>query len=152
MASPSCAAVKTAGGTLIAATGRIRGEQAIRLLVPAGQGYVPRYEGRDDTASWAATRIYAAPLTGRGDDGVVVFARLADGAGTYDILTWIQGGPLVLRAHRKPITDGRLAPRDGALEEYELAKDGSFVRRRVAWDGRRFLVAPGTRSTMPPPR
>lgn len=150
--TPACAEVKTAGGTLLWATGRIETKKAVRLLVQTPQGYVARYEGRDATRSWAGIRVYAAPLTGHGVDGVVVFARLIDGAATYDLLTWVQGGPLVLRAHRQPLADGRLQPKDVALDEYELAVDKSYVRRRVAWDGRRFLVSKGVRSTQPAPR
>jgi hypothetical protein len=149
---PVCTAVKTDGGTLISATGRLGGRKALRLLVPSGSGYVTRYEGRDDGRSWASLRVYATPLTGHGTDGVVFFVRLTDGAATYDVLTWVAGGPLVLRAHRGPLADGRLAPRDGALDEYEAAVDGSYVKRRLAWDGRRFLVTEGTRSTTPPAR
>ena len=152
VSSPRCSAVETAGGTLIAVTGWVEGRKLVRLLVPVPEGYVTRYEGFDDGRSWASTRVYAAPLAGHGTDGVVVFVRLTDGAATYDVLTWIEGGPLVLRAHRGPLADGRLAPRDGALDEYALATDGAFVRRRLAWDGRRFLISAGQRTTTPPPR
>lgn len=152
MTDSTCAAVKTAGGTLVAATGRIGSRKAIRLLVPVEGGYAVRYEGRDPSRSWRSTKVFAAPLTGSGTDGVVFFVRLTDGAATYDVLTWVPGGPLVLRAHRGPLADGRLAPDDGALAEYELAVDGSFVRRRVAWDGRRFRLSAGTRATSAPPR
>ena len=152
MTAPECTALKTAGGTLVAATGRISSRKAVRLLVPANGGYVARYEGIDPSRSWQSTKVYAAPVTGQGTDGVVFFVRLTDGAATYDVLTWVGGGPLVLRAHRTPLADGRLLPKDNALEEYELASDGSFVKRRLAWDGRRFRISAGTRATSAPPR
>lgn len=152
MTTPECTALKTSGGTLIAATGRLNSRKALRLLVQTSNGYVPRYEGVDPSRSWRSTRVYATPLTGQGTDGIVFAVRLTDGALTYDVLTWVKGGPLVLRAHRPAIADGRLAPKDGALEEYELATDGSFVKRRLAWDGRRFRLSAGTRSTSPPPK
>ena len=149
---PACRALKAAGGSLVVATGRLDGAKAIRLLVQTRDGYVARYEGRDDGRWWRSLTVYAAPLTGQGDDGIVFFVRLTDGAATYDVLTWVKGGPLVLRAHRPPLADGRLAAAGGALEEYERAVDGSFVKRRLAWDGRRFLLSSGVRSTTPPPR
>lgn len=152
MVRPVCTALKTDGGNLLSVTGRLDGRKAVRLLVQTPDGYLPRYEGRDDGRSWASLKAYAAPLTGHGTDGVVFVVRLTDGALTYDVLTWVRGGPLVLRAHRTPLADGRLAPKDGALDEYELAVDGSFVRRRLAWDGRRFLLSKGVRTTTAPSR
>jgi hypothetical protein len=150
MATPVCLAVRTDAGQLISATGRIDGRKAIRLLVPTDKGYVARYEGRDDGRSWAQLKVYATPLTGQGLDGVVFSVRLTDGALTYDVLTWVKGGPLVLRAHRGPLADGRLAPRGDGLDEYAKAVDGSYVLRRLAWDGRRFLVTKGVRATSVP--
>ena len=150
MTRPVCTAVKLDAGQVVAVTGRLDGRKALRLMVPADGGYVARYEGRDDGRSWAQTRVFAAPLTGRGVDGLVFFVRLVDGAGTYDVLTWFPGGPLVLRAHREPLADGRAVPRDGALDEYARATDGSYVLRRLAWDGRRFLISAGRRVSAPP--
>lgn len=150
MPKPSCTTVQTAGGTLIAVTGRLEGKKAVRLLVPTPDGYVPRYEGRDDGRIWGMLRVYAAPLTGKGTDGVVFAVRLTDGSLSYDVLTWVAGGPLVLRAHRGPLADGRLQPKDVALDEYELATDGSYVKRRLAWDGRRFRISAGQRAAAPP--
>lgn len=152
MVRPVCTALKTDGGTLLSVTGRLDGRKAVRLLVQTQDGYLPRYEGRDDGRSWASLKAYTAPLTGHGTDGVVFVVRLTDGGLTYDVLTWVKGGPLVLRAHRTPLADGRLAPKDGALDEYELAVDGSFVRRRLAWDGRRFLLSKGVRTATAPAR
>lgn len=148
----SCAAVKTDAGSLVAVTGRIASRKALRLLMPVEGGYVIRYEGVDPSRSWRNTKVFAAPLTGSGVDGVVFFVGLTDGAATYDVLTWVRGGPLVLRGHRGPLADGRLAAAGGVLEEYERAVDGSFVKRRVAWDGRRFRASAGVRSATAPPR
>jgi len=152
MATPACLAVKTDAGQLVSATGRIDGRKAIRLLVQTPNGYVARYEGRDDGRSWAQLKVYATPLTGQGLDGVVFSVRLTDGALTYDVLTWARGGPLVLRAHRGPVADGRLVPRAEGLDEYAQAVDGSYVLRRLAWDGRRFLISKGVRATTVPGR
>jgi hypothetical protein len=152
VATPTCTALKVSGGTLVAVTGRLEGRKAVRLLVQTPEGYVARYEGGDDGRSWGRVRVFATPLTGQGVDGIVVAARLTDGALTYDVITWVPGGPPVLRAHRPPLADGRLAPRDNVLEEYEQARDRSYVKRRLAWDGRRFLISAGVRTTTPPPR
>ena len=149
---PKCAALKLDGGNLLWVTGRAGGAGIVRLMVQTQEGYVARYEGRDDGRSWRSVTVFSTPLTGHGMDGLVVKVRLTDGALAYDVLTWVSGGPLVLRAHRGAIADGRIAPTEEALAEYELAVDGSFVRRRLAWDGRRFRLSAGTRSTSPPPR
>ena len=149
MTRPACTSVKTAGGTLISVVGRIEGTKVFRILVPTPDGYVPRYEGRDDGRSWGNQKTYAAPLTGHGDDGVVFAVRLTDGTLSYDVFTWVPGGPLVLRAHRGPLVDGRLLPKDRALDEYERATDGSYVQRRLAWDGRRFRISAGQRAAAP---
>ncbi|HVF06594.1 MAG TPA: hypothetical protein VNA20_17285 [Frankiaceae bacterium] len=150
LARATCTTVQTAGGTLLSVLGRFEGKKVMRLLVPTPDGYVPRYEGRDDGRSWGTTRVYATPLTGKGTDGVIFAARLTDGTLTYDVLTWVPGGPLVLRAHRGPLADGRLLPKDVALDEYERATDGSYVLRRLAWDGRRFRLSAGQRAAAPP--
>jgi hypothetical protein len=150
---PTCGATTMAGGGLLWVKGRVDGAGYVRLLVQQpGGGYVARYEGRDDGRSWRSVATTTAPLAGQGTDGVVVTARLVDGAATYDLLTWVAGGPLVLRAHRAPLADGRLAARAGGLDEYARAGDGTYVRRRVAWDGRRFLVSAPSRATgaLPP--
>lgn len=150
---PQCAAVRMNGGSLLWVTGHGGdGAALVRLLVAEHGAYVVRYEGYDDAAQWQRTTVYATPLTGHGTDGLVVFVRLLDGSATYDLLTWISGGPLVLRGHRPPYVDGRLAPRSGGLDDYELATDGSYVKRRVAWDGRHFLLSAGTRVTSAPGR
>jgi hypothetical protein len=149
---PTCGAVTMDGGRLLWGTGRLGGHGMVRLLVQQAGGYVARYEGRDDGRSWRSVKVYATPLTGHGTDGLVVLVRLADTAATYDLLTWVAGGPLVLRAHRPPLADGRLAPRDGGLDEYALRADGVWVRRRVAWDGRQFRLSAGTAATTVPGR
>ncbi len=149
---PTCAAVTMDGGHVLWATGRLHGKGMVRLLVQQSDGYVARYEGVDDGRSWRSVRVYATPLTGHGTDGLVVLIRLADGAATYDLLTWVAGGPLVLRAHRPPLADGRLAPRAGGLDEYAQLTDGTYLRRRVAWDGRHFRLSAGTKATALPAR
>jgi hypothetical protein len=138
---PKCGALTLDGGSALWVTGRVDGVAVVRVLTQADAGYVTRYAGREGGSKWAAVNAWATPLTGRGADGLVVTVRLRDGALTYDVLTWVKGGPLVLRAHRPPLADGRLAPRDGRLDEYALVPDGRYARRIVAWDGRYFRVS-----------
>jgi hypothetical protein len=151
---PTCGGATLDGGGLLWVKGRMDGAGYVRLLVqdPASGAYVARYQGRDDGRSWKSVSIAAAPLAGHGTDGVLVVARLVDGGATYDLLTWVKGGPLVLRGHRPPLADGRVAARDGGVDEYARAVDGTYVRRRVGWDGRQFVVTAGTRWTgaLPP--
>jgi hypothetical protein len=110
------------------------------VLTRAEGGYVVRYAGREGGTKWQAVNAFATPLTGRGTDGLVVTVRLRDGALTYDLLTWVKGGPLVLRAHRPPLADGRVVPRDARLHEYQLVAEGRYARREVGWDGRYFRL------------
>jgi hypothetical protein len=145
LANARCGEVKLDAGTLVWGTGRLEGRKALRLLTPVRGGYAPRYEGRDADRTWSMVKVSAYPLTGNGTDGVVVAVRTPAGGLTYDVLTWVKGGPLVLRGHRPERADGRLAPEDGGLGEYTVAPDGGFVRRWLAWDGRRFLLSPAQR-------
>jgi hypothetical protein len=146
MGSVECGSLQLDAGTLLWGVGRIDGAKAVRLLTPVEGGYAPRYEGRDRLRTWSRVRVTTAALTGRGTDGVLLQVRTTDGALTYDVLTWFAGGPLVLRAHRTPRAGGRLTPVDGGLLEYTQDSAG-YVRRRLAWDGRHFLLSPATRVT-----
>lgn len=150
-----CGGFDLAGGSLLWGTGTVEGSTVVQLLVRDATGaYVPRYEGRDDTGAWTAVRVSAAPLTGQGTDGVVVDVRQVSGALTYDVLTWVRGGPLVLRAHRSPVPDGRLAVRGDGLAEYGHGGDGNWVSRAVRWDGRYFRLGSGAAARpaeVPPP-
>jgi hypothetical protein len=143
LAGVRCAALKLDGGSLLWATGFAEGDPVARLLVldPAAGGYVPCYEARDDAHRWTGVKVLPAPVTGHGTDGVVVVVRHG-GQASYDVLTWVRGGPLVLRAARSALADGRVAVRAGALDEYAARGDGTYARRRLAWDGRSFRLAP----------
>lgn len=151
-----CGAVKLAGGDALWGYGFDGDAATVRVLTldPAAKGYVLRYEGRDNGTAWAGATAFAAPLTGRGTDGLVVVVRLATGAATYDVLTWFAGGPLVLRAHRGPLTDGRVVAAKGTVQEYALVPDGRYAKRTLAWDGRYFEIsAPtGVTAAQAPPR
>ena len=139
---PRCDAIAMAGGSLLWVTGRVEGSPVVRLLTQdSSGGYVTRYASRDDAGAWGPVKVFAAPLTGRGLDGVVVAVRLNGGALTYDVVTWFKGGPLVLRAHRGPLTDGRVVARNGNLEDYALVPDGRYARRVIGWDGRYFRAS-----------
>ncbi len=149
----SCDELKLNGGSLLWVAGTSDGRWALRLLafdVAAG-GYRLRYQATDGTAVWTGFRLGATSLTGYGTDGLVV-ATLIGGSQprrAYDVLTWRRGGPLVLRAHRTGLRLGRVVLAKGRVDEYEaLYAEGDspccpsrFVHRRVAWDGRRFLLA-----------
>lgn len=151
---PRCDAIAMAGGSLLWMTGRVEGSPVVRLLTQdSSGGYVTRYAGRDDAGAWGPVKVFAAPLTGRGLDGLVVAVRLRDGALTYDVLTWLKGGPLVLRAHRGPLVDGRLVARDGTLIDYGQVPDGRYARRVIGWDGRYFRASRPSQAdpaTLPP--
>jgi len=141
ISAPRCNAIALHGGNLLWVTGRVDGSPVVRLLTQEQGGYVTRYAGRDDAGTWGPVSVFGAPLTGRGTDGLVVAVRLHDRSLTYDVLTWFKGGPLVLRAHRGPLADGRLAARDGHLEDYALVPDGRYAQRILAWDGRYFRAS-----------
>lgn len=142
--APRCGGLELAGGSLLWGTGTVEGSTVVQLLVRDASGaYVPRYEGRDDTGAWTAVRVSGAPLTGQGQDSVVVDVRLVSGALTYDVLTWVRGGPLVLRAHRSPLADGRLAVRGTELAEFGHGGAGGWISRAVRWDGRYFRLGSG---------
>jgi hypothetical protein len=147
LATVRCGSLTLDGGSLLWATGDAAGVPVVRLLVldTAAGGYVPRYEGRDEARRWVGVRVDRAALTGRGDDAVVVVARHQGGVAgqaSYDVLTWVKGGPLVLRATRSALADGRVAIRAAWLDEYAARGNGTFARRRMAWDGRYFRLAP----------
>lgn len=157
MESPTCGALKLDGGSLLWGAGTAEGATIVQLLTfdEAAGGYVPRYEGRDDRGAWDSAKVAAYALAGHGTDAVAVTVRRVDGTLTYDLLTWFSGGPLVLRAHRTPLPDGRVGPGKDALAEYvHQHSDGAWVRRVVAWDGRHFRLSPnGARvpeSAVPP--
>lgn len=156
ISGPKCYALTLDGGSALWVTGRVDGVAVVRVLTldEAAGGYVDRYAGREGGARWNAVNAFVAPLAGHGNDGLVVTVRLLSGALTYDVLTWVKGGPLVLRAHRPPLSDGRLAAKDGRLDEYALVPDGRYARRTLAWDGRYFrLSAPtGVPPEAAPPR
>jgi hypothetical protein len=157
VAGARCGALDLAGGSALWVTGTVDGVPMVRVLTQEDAGYVTRYAGRQDpaavTSAWRSVTALAAPLTGQGTDGLVLLVRLGDGAATYDVLTWVKGGPLVLRAHRGPLADGRLAARNGRLEDYALLPDGRYAHRTVAWDGRWFRLGPadGVAATQVPP-
>ena len=145
MQSPVCGAVKLDGGSLLWGSGQAEGATIVQLLTfdEAAGGYLPRYEGRDDRGAWDSAKVAAYALAGHGTDAAVVTVRRVDGTLAYDVLTWFAGGPLVLRAHRTPLPDGRVGPAKDALAEYvHQRSDGAWVRRVVAWDGRHFRLAP----------
>lgn len=147
LAGARCGSLKLDGGSLLWATGDAAGVPVVRLLVldPAAGGYVPRYEGRDDAHRWVGVSVRPAALTGRGNDSVVVVVRHQGGVAgqaSYDVLTWVKGGPLVLRATRSALADGRVAVRAAWLDEYAARGNGTYARRRLAWDGRYFRLAP----------
>jgi hypothetical protein len=154
LAGPACGSVPMDAGSLLWGSGRVAGRLTVRLLTQdASGGYVVRYEGAEGGTKWASVKVVTAAVVGKAPDGVGVVVALASGAATYDLLTWVKGGPLVLRAHRSPLPDGRLGPLDAAFGEYLLQPDGIWVRRRVAWDGTRFLLSAGARvpaSAVPP--
>jgi hypothetical protein len=154
VAGARCGALDLAGGSALWVSGTVDGAPVVRVLTQEKGGYVTRYAGTQGTARWAGASAFAAPLAGHGTDGLVVVVRLADGAATYDVLTWVKGGPLVLRAHRGRLADGRLAARDGALHEYALVPDGRYAHRTLAWDGRFFRLSPpdGVAASKVPPR
>jgi hypothetical protein len=152
-----CGGLNLDGGGLVWGTGTVEGAGVVRLLVQdkAAGGWVSRYEGRDGSGTWAgAAAVTAVALAGHGTDSVVVRVRTSSGGLSYDLLTWVAGGPLVLRGHRGPLADGRLGQRTGALDEYVANGDGTYVRRPVAWDGRHFRIGAGTKvpgTKVPPP-
>lgn len=149
-----CGALDLDAGSALWVSGTVEGTPVVRVLTQEKGGYVTRYAGKQGVAAWASVSAFAAPLSGHGKDGLVVVVRLADGAATYDVLTWVKGGPLVLRAHRGRLTDGRLAARGGALHEYALVPDGRYAHRTLAWDGRYFRLSPadGVAASKVPPR
>jgi hypothetical protein len=146
-----CGGLDLDGGGLVWGAGSDEGAGVVRLLVldKGAGGWVVRYEGRDRDGTWGppetAATVTALPLTGHGTDSVVVRVRTSSGALSYDLLTWVAGGPLVLRAHRGPLDDGRLGANKAGLDEYISSGDGTYVRRLVAWDGRHFRIGAGTR-------
>ncbi len=146
LADASCGAVKLAGGDVLWGFGLADDVGTVRVLTldTAAKGYVLRYEGHEGGTAWSGVKAFGAALTGQGTDGLVVVVRLASGAASYDVLTWVPGGPLVLRAHRGPLSDGRLAPDKGVLLEYALVPDGRYARRTLAWDGRYFRISAPT--------
>lgn len=147
LGSPRCGIVKMDAGNLLWGSGTAGDRKAVRLLTQdASGGYVLRYEGvQGGGPAWGDPAVVVAPVIGKAPDGVGVLVPLAGGAGTYDVLTWVKGGPLVLRAHRSALPEGRLGPVDGAFAEYLRQADGAWVMRRVAWDGTRFLLSSGVR-------
>jgi hypothetical protein len=156
LAGPRCGSLALDGGSLLWATGTVAGVPVARLLTldAAAGGYVLRYEGRDDAHRWVGVRVAAATLTGHGTDAVVVLVRHQGGVAgqsSYDVLTWVKGGPLVLRATRSALADGRVAVRANALEEYAARGNGTWARRRLAWDGRYFRLAPMVVAPTAPP-
>jgi hypothetical protein len=143
-----CGGLDLDGGGLVWGSGTVEGAGAVRLLVQdkAAGGWVVRYEGRDGSGAWdGPAAVTAVALAGHGTDSVVVRVRTSSGGLSYDLLTWVAGGPLVLRGHRGPLADGRLGQRSGALDEYTANGDGTYVRRPVAWDGRHFRIGAGTK-------
>lgn len=146
LADATCGAVKLAGGDALWGYGLADDVGTVRVLTldPAAKGYVLRYEGHEGGTAWSGVKAFGAALTGQGTDALVVLVRLASGAASYDVLTWVPGGPLVLRAHRGPLSDGRLAPSQGTLLEYALVPDGRYARRTLAWDGRYFRISAPT--------
>jgi len=146
LAGARCATVAMDAGSLLWGSGTREGRKVVRLLTQdASGGYVPRYEGAEGRTRWGDVRVVTAPVIGAKPDGVGVVVPLAGGAATYDVLTWVKGGPLVLRAHRGALPDGRLGPVEGGLAEYLHQADGAWIMRRVAWDGRQFLLSAGSR-------
>jgi hypothetical protein len=145
LAGPRCGSLKLAGGSLLWATGDAAGVPVVRLLVLEAAGYVPRYEGRDEAHRWVGVSVVPAALTGPGNDAAVVAVRHQGGVAgqaSYAVLTWVKGGPLVLRAARSALADGRVAVRAAWLDEYAARGNGTYARRRLAWDGRYFRLAP----------
>jgi hypothetical protein len=146
LAGARCGVVPMEAGSLLWGWGTTEGHNALRLLTQDGSGgYVRRYAAAEGRTRWTGVQVFAAPVIGAGPDGVGVVIPLVGGAATYDVLTWVKGGPLVLRAHRGAVPEGRLAPVEGGLAEYLRQPDGVWVKRRVAWDGTRFLLSEGVR-------
>jgi hypothetical protein len=145
LARVRCAAVRLDGGDLLWAVGAEPGNTiATRLYVLGRDGYLLRYEARDTERRWTNVFVRPGTLTGHGTDGVAVVFRLTGTPGetAYDVLTWVKGGPLVLRAHRPALADGRVAVRPGWIDDYAIRGNGTYARRRVVWDGRHFRVSP----------
>ena len=149
-----CGTLTLDGGSALWVTGRTEGAVVVRLLTQDKTGYVTRYTGSEPPAGWLDVDAFAAPLTGHGTDGLVVVVRTHDGAASYDVLTWVKGGPLVLRAHRGPLSDGRVVAKAGTIQEYALVPDGRYARRTLAWDGRYFRLSArtGVPAESAPPR
>jgi len=157
----SCDTAELDGGTLLwlAGTEDVGGGQrrrVLRLLTfdPPSGGYRLRFISRDPAGGWTGFSIGPARLTGHGVDGLVVRTELAGNGGTYDVLTWRAGGPLVLRAHRRPARDLRVVAREGRLDDYQVAEGGAYIYRRIQWDGARLTITDLGRvkaSEVPPP-
>ncbi|HVE62514.1 MAG TPA: hypothetical protein VNB94_01750 [Mycobacteriales bacterium] len=161
LSEQSCAALQLDGGTLLWLAGMedIGGgvrRRVLRLLTfdPATGGYRLRFISRDPAGGWTGFSIGPARLTGNGVDGLVVRTELAGNGGTYDVLTWRAGGPLVLRGHRPPARDLRVVAREGRLDDYQPVGGRFFQYRRIQWDGARLTIADFGRvkaSEVPPP-
>ncbi len=157
----SCDTLQLDGGTLLwlAGTedlGSGQRRRVLRLLTfdPATGGYRLRFLSRDPAGGWTGFSIGVARLTGNGVDGLVVRTELAGNGGTYDVLTWRAGGPLVLRAHRPPARDLRVVARENRLDDYQSAGRGFYLYRRIQWDGARMTIVDVGRvraSEVPPP-
>jgi hypothetical protein len=158
----SCDEIRLDGGTVLWVAGtEDRGDgQRRRVLrlhtfdAPAG-GYVLRFEARDPAGGWTGFKLGAAPLTGHGVDALVAQTTLAGNGASYDVFTWRAGGPLVLRAHRAPGRDVRVAARDQRIDDYQVSDNPRFYRyRRITWDGAKLVIADYGRvraGDVPPP-
>lgn len=118
-------------------------------------GYVLRFEARDPAGGWTGFKLGPARLTGYGVDTLVAQTTLAGNGASYDVFTWRQGGPLVLRAHRPPARDLRVVAQAVRLDDYQVSDDPRFfVHRRITWDGAKLVIATLGRvpaADVPPP-
>ncbi|HVE98744.1 MAG TPA: hypothetical protein VNA12_06160 [Mycobacteriales bacterium] len=162
MLDVSCDSVRLAGGSVlwIAGTedqGDGQRRRVIRLhtFESSTGGYQLRFVARDPAGGWTGFKVGAAPLTGHGVDAMVVQTNLAGDGASYDVLTWREGGPLVLRAHRAPARQLRVVAREQRLDDYQVSDNPRFfVYRRLTWDGARIMIADYGRvpaSKVPPP-
>ena len=158
----SCDDIPLDGGTVLwvagtedAGDGRRRRVLRLHTFDRDSGGYVLRFEARDPAGGWTGFKLGPARLTGHGVDALVVQTTLAGNGATYDILTWRAGGPLVLRGHRAPARDLRVAARDERLDDYQVSDNPRFyIHRRITWDGAKLVVATYGRvraADVPPP-